>query len=58
MSDPVNLNKIRKARKRADDKARADKNAVKFGRTKARKSAEAAQADRAVRNLDNTKRER
>lgn len=35
MTDPINLNKIRKDRARANDKARADANAVKFGRTKA-----------------------
>lgn len=35
MTEPINLNKVRKARNRAEDKARADLNAVKFGQTKA-----------------------
>ena len=38
MSEIVNFNKFRKEKARADKKARADENAVKFGRTKAEKS--------------------
>ncbi len=37
MSQPVNLNRYRKQKARADKKARADQNAVKFGQTKAQK---------------------
>ncbi|PZX13633.1 uncharacterized protein DUF4169 [Palleronia aestuarii] len=50
MSEPVNLNRVRKARDRAEAKARADANAVKFGRNKATRSAEATRnaRDRAV----------
>ncbi len=40
MSEIVNFNKFRKEKARADKKARADENAVKFGRTKAEKSRE------------------
>ena len=38
MSEIVNFNKFRKEKARADKKARADENAVKFGRTKAEKA--------------------
>jgi hypothetical protein len=54
---PVNLNKARKAKARATKSARADENAVKFGRTKAQKDSARKEADRAVRALDNHKRE-
>ena len=57
MSTPINLGKVRKARARADKKARADENAVKFGRTKAEKQIAQARAEKAVRDLDGKKRE-
>ena len=57
MSNPVNLNKFRKARARAERKARADENAVKFGRTKAEKLRDKSEADRAVIQLDAHKRD-
>ncbi|NAZ36081.1 DUF4169 family protein [Rubellimicrobium sp. CFH 75288] len=49
---PINLNRARKARDRAEAKARADANALKFGRTKAERLLEAARAERARRALD------
>ena len=49
---PVNLNKARKARDRAAEKAQADANAVKHGRTKAQRVAEAAAEARMARALD------
>jgi Domain of unknown function (DUF4169) len=52
---PINLNQVRKDRARADEKARADVNAVKFGRTKAQRLLEAAQAEQARKRLDQTK---
>ncbi|MEQ9041522.1 MAG: DUF4169 family protein [Silicimonas sp.] len=52
MSDIVNLNKARKAKALAERKARADENAVKFGRTRAEKSRDRADAEKAARNLD------
>jgi len=52
---PVNLNKMRKARSRAEDKARADANAVKHGRTKAQRLLEVARADKAKARLDQHK---
>ena len=51
----VSLNKARKARGRAVEKAQADANAVKHGRTKAQRLLEAAQADKARRALDQSK---
>ena len=58
MSTPINLNKVRKDRARAEKKARADSNAVAFGRTKAEKAAERAREEKASRDLDGHKRER
>lgn len=52
----VNLNKARKAKARADEKARADANAVKFGRTKAERDLDRARAEKAGRDLDGKKR--
>ena len=57
MSDPVNLNRFRKAKARVEDKARADANAVKFGRTKSEKARDKDTAARAARDLDGKKRE-
>lgn len=58
MSDrPVNLNRVRKQKARAADKARADENATRFGRTKAQKNLEETQADTARRTLDLHRRE-
>lgn len=57
MSEPVNLNRFRKQKARAEKKARADQNAVKFGRTKAEKQLDRAKAQKAQRDLDGKKRE-
>ncbi|WP_146587799.1 DUF4169 family protein [Puniceibacterium confluentis] len=57
MSEPVNLNRFRKDKARAEKKARADENAVRFGRSKAEKDREAARAARAARDLDGKKRD-
>ena len=51
----VNLNRARKALDRAAEKAEADANAVKHGRTKAQRLLEAAQAEKARRALDQSK---
>lgn len=48
----TNLNKARKARDRAEEKAQADANALRHGRTKAERLLEAAQAEKARRALD------
>lgn len=57
MSTPVNLNRVRKDKARAEAKARAAENAVKFGRTKAEKDLDKARADQAARALDQHRKE-
>ena len=52
MSKPVNLGRYRKEKARAEKKARADENAVRFGRTKAERNIEKARADKAASDLD------
>ena len=52
MSNVTNLNHFRKAKARDDKRAKADENAVRFGRTKAQKELEKAQAEKAKRDLD------
>jgi hypothetical protein len=57
MTDPVNLNRFRKARAKADDKARAAENRAAFGRTRAEKALAEARREKAARALDAKKRE-
>jgi hypothetical protein len=58
MSDrPVNLNRVRKQKVRAENKARADENSARFGRTKVQKTLEETQAETARRILDLHRRE-
>ncbi|MEQ9693202.1 DUF4169 family protein [Shimia sp. SDUM112013] len=57
MAQPVNLNRFRKEKARAAKKARADQNAVKFGRTKAEKQRDKLDADKATTHLDGHKRD-
>ena len=45
MADPINLNKFRKAKAKADKTQQAQENRAKFGRTKTEKSLEQARAD-------------
>ncbi|GGX45828.1 hypothetical protein GCM10007385_11650 [Tateyamaria omphalii] len=52
MTTPINLNKVRKARARADKKARADANAITFGLTKAEKDHAKRENSRSARDLD------
>jgi len=54
---PINLNKARKARAKADAKVRADANAIRFGRTKAEKDRDRATRDQTIHRLDAHKRE-
>ena len=54
---PVNLNKVRKEKARAEAKAKADENAVRFGRTKEQKKAESTRKSQAARLLDGLKRD-
>jgi hypothetical protein len=57
MSTPINLNKFRKQKSRADRRARADVNSIKFGRTKAQKTLEETRAAKAKALLDAHKTE-
>ncbi|MDE4174659.1 DUF4169 family protein [Phaeobacter sp. PT47_59] len=52
MAEPVNLNRFRKQKARAEKKARADANAVKFGRSKAEKQLDRSLRDKQERHLD------
>ncbi len=56
MVTPINLNKARKARARADKQQRAAENRVKFGRTKAEKERDRLAEERATIQLDQSKR--
>jgi hypothetical protein len=55
MAEPINLNKVRKEKSRAEAKAQADANAVKSRRTKAQRLLETARKDLAARRLDQLK---
>ena len=55
MSEIVNLNKVRKDRERLARKTEADRNARRFGRTKAERLAEAVQSEQLKRHLDRLK---
>ena len=57
VTEPINLNKARKARARTDDKAQAAENRVKFGRSKGQKAVSKLEAERAKRALDDRKRD-
>ena len=53
----INLNKLRKAKAKVEDRANADANAAKFGLTKAQKALGTAKVEKAARDLDGAKRE-
>ena len=57
MAVTVNLNRARKAKDRLESRAESNKNAVKFGLTKAEKVLSAAKAEKSRRDLDGAKRE-
>lgn len=57
MSEPVNLNRFRKAKARAEKKARAEENVAKHGRSKAERALDRARADKADKGLDGHRRE-
>tara|TARA_R100000935_G_scaffold37503_1_gene58558 strand:+ start:757 stop:951 length:195 start_codon:yes stop_codon:yes gene_type:complete len=57
MADPINLNKFRKAKAKADKTQQAQENRAKFGRTKTEKSLEQARADKARREAEAHRRE-
>ncbi len=57
MTEPINLNKFRKARDKAKKKAVAAENRMKFGRTKAQRDLEEARAEKTAKHTDAHKRE-
>ncbi|HEV2162984.1 MAG TPA: DUF4169 family protein [Stellaceae bacterium] len=52
MAEPVNLNRFRKAKRRADAQKQAAENRVAFGRTKAERDSERLKKEKATRELD------
>lgn len=57
MAELINLNKARKAKARAADKAQASENRARFGQSKGQKMLSKLDAERARRDLDGKKRE-
>ncbi len=57
MSAPVNLNRFRKAKARAEKSTRAVENSVKFGRSKAQKRLQETKNAAQVQHLDQHKRD-
>lgn len=57
MGEVVSFSKAKKARDKAQAKAHARENRVKFGRTKAQKVFEKTQAESAERTLDGARRD-
>ena len=55
--EPVNLNKFRKAKARAEKSQRAQENRIKHGRTKAEKAQDRLTKDRQDSNHDGKKRD-
>lgn len=57
MTEPINLNKARKARAQAEARKTAAENRIRFGRTKAEKAVSRLEAEKARRLHDQTRRE-
>ncbi|MHA7857235.1 MAG: DUF4169 family protein [Henriciella sp.] len=57
MVEPVNLNKFRKAKARAEKEQRAQENRIKHGRTKAEKARDKLQAKQQKDAIDQSKRD-
>jgi len=57
MAEPINFNKARKARLKAEATAKAAENRARFGLGKGVKAASRLEAERARRALDQAKRE-
>ncbi len=58
MAEIINLRQARKAQKRHQAEVTASANRAKFGQTKAERSAQSAENERAARLLDGAKREK
>jgi hypothetical protein len=57
MAEIVNLNRLRKAQKRATEERQAEANRVKFGRTKAEKQNDRSLTERRRQDIDGKKLE-
>jgi hypothetical protein len=57
MAEPINLNRARKARDKAQDRTRAAENRVRFGREKTGKQIARLEREKAARALDGKKLE-
>ena len=57
MAEIINLNRMKKARDKADAKSLATQNRAKFGRTKSEKDAERQSAEASKRHIDGHKRD-
>ena len=57
MGKPVNLNRFRKEKARAERKARADENVVKHGRSKSEKELDRTRTQKAQHNIDQHRRD-
>jgi hypothetical protein len=57
VSTPVNLNRFRKQKARAEKAARATQNAAKFGRSKQSRLQDWSASEKADKHLDGHKRE-
>ena len=55
MAEPINLNRFRKAKARAEKEQRAAENRAKFGRTKAEKAADEARDRKLKQDVDGSK---
>ena len=58
MAEPINLNRARKAKARAEAETNAAANRQKFGRSKVEKLNDAASVTRLGRTLDQARREK
>ncbi|WP_293444575.1 DUF4169 family protein [Planktotalea sp.] len=58
MNTPVNLNRFRKQKARAEDKARADQNAALHGLSKAQQELEKAKNTLSKRSLNGLERDK
>ena len=57
MVEPINLNKARKAKARADKEQRAQENRIKFGRTKSEKARDKHLQAKTKTDFDGKKRD-
>lgn len=57
MAELINFNKVKKAKARADGKAKALENRIRYGQAKGEMAAAKLEAERARRELEGKKRE-